>query len=49
MGFKDTEPCLCITVYENDYWSAHNIHDTVDPIIISDEEEEDLILDGIEV
>ena len=38
--------------FERDYWSADNIHDTVDPVIISlssDDEEEDLILDGIEV
>ena len=42
----------CSSAFEKDYWSADNIHNTVDPIIISlssDKEEEDLILDGIEV
>ena len=38
--------------FEKKDWSTENIHDSVDPIIISlasDDEEEDLILDGTEV
>ena len=37
---------------EKDYWPADNIHDSVDPIIISltsDDEEEDFVLNSIKV
>lgn len=37
--------------FEDDYWSADNIHDSVDPIIISlasDDEEEDMVLESFE-
>ena len=42
----------CSEAFEKEYLSTDNIHDSVDPIIISlasDDKEEALILDGTEV